>query len=182
VPEGARIEGRTAQSLQLQYRHGVTLLGVSRQGKQFRERVRHLEIREGDVLLLYGASDMLAEISYWLGTLPLAGRNTDLIKRHKAWLAVGLFAAAIATASFGLLYLPIALAAVVASYVMFNIIPARHVYDSIECAAWFYDPDWCCAGIKRWYGTDRRCHYHTVGRLLTGGGADSADGRHDDSF
>lgn len=132
VPEGARIEGRTAQSLQLQYRHGVTLLGISRQGKQFRERVRHLEIREGDVLLLYGASDMLAEISYWLGTLPLAGRNTDLIKRHKAWLAVGLFAAAIATASFGLLYLPIALAAVVASYVMFNIIPARHVYDSIE--------------------------------------------------
>jgi di/tricarboxylate transporter len=132
VPDGARIEGRTAQSLQLQYRHGVTLLGISRQGKQFRERVRHLEIKEGDVLLLYGASDMLAEISYWLGALPLAGRSLDLIQRHKAWLAVGLFASAIATASFGLLYLPIALAAVVASYVMFNIVPARHVYDSIE--------------------------------------------------
>jgi Trk K+ transport system NAD-binding subunit len=44
VPDGARIEGRTAQSLQLQYRHGVTLLGVSRQGKQFRERVRHLAL------------------------------------------------------------------------------------------------------------------------------------------
>jgi len=132
VPDGARIEGRTAQSLQLQYRHGVTLLGVSRQGKQFRERVRHLEIEEGDVLLLYGASDMQAEISYWLGALPLAGRSLDLIQRHKAWLAVGLFAAAIATASSGLLYLPIALAAVVACYVMFNIVPARHVYESIE--------------------------------------------------
>jgi di/tricarboxylate transporter len=132
VPDGARIEGRTAESLQLQYRHGVTLLGVSRQGKQFRERVRHLQIKEGDVLLLYGASDMLAEISYWLGALPLAGRSLDLIKRHKAWLAVGLFAAAIMSASFGFLYLPIALAVVVASYVMFNIVPARHVYDSIE--------------------------------------------------
>ena len=132
VPDGARIEGRTAMSLRLQYRHGVTLLGVSRQGKQFRERVRHLQIEEGDVLLLYGSSDMLAEISYWLGTLPLAGRSLDLIQRHKAWLAVGLFAAAIATASFGLLYLPVALAAVVASYVMFKIVPARHVYDSIE--------------------------------------------------
>ena len=132
VPEGARIEGRTAQSLKLQYRHGVTLLGVSRQGKQFRERVRHLEVKEGDVLLLYGTSDSLAEISYWLGALPLAGRSIDLIQRHKAWLAVGLFAAAIAAASFGLMYLPIALAAVVASYVMFNIVPARHVYDSIE--------------------------------------------------
>ena len=72
------------------------------------------------------------EISYWLGALPLAGRSVDLIQRHKAWLAVGLFAAAIASASFGLLYLPIALAAVVAAYIMFNIVPARHVYDSIE--------------------------------------------------
>ena len=132
VPDGARIEGRTAMSLRLQYRHGVTLLGVSRQGKQFRERVRHLQIKEGDVLMLYGSSDMLAEISYWLGTLPLAGRSLDLIQRHKAWLAVGLFAAAIAAASFGLLYLPVALAAVVASYVMFKIVPARHVYDSVE--------------------------------------------------
>ncbi len=132
VPEGARIEGRTAAGLQLQYRHGVVLLGVSRQGRQFRDRVRHLEIREGDVLLLYGASDMLSEISYWLGTLPLAGRSLDLIQRHKAWLAVGIFASAIAVASFGLVYLPVALAAVVASYVMFNIVQARHVYDSIE--------------------------------------------------
>lgn len=132
VPDGARITGRTAQSLQLQYRHGITLLGVSRQGKKFRERVRSLQIKEGDVLLLYGANDMLSEISNWLGTLPLAGRNLDLIQRQKAWLAVGLFATAIAAASAGLVYLPIALAAVVASYVMFNIVQARHVYDSIE--------------------------------------------------
>ena len=132
VPGGSRIEGRTALSLGLQYRHGVTLLGVSRQGKQFRERVRHLQIKEGDVLLLYGATEMLEETSYWLGTLPLAGRNTDLIQRNKAWLAVGLFAAAILSASLGLVYLPIALAVVVASYVMFNIVPSRHVYDSIE--------------------------------------------------
>lgn len=132
VPESARVAGRTVLSLHLQYRHGVTLLGVSRQGKQFRERVRRLEIQEGDVLLLYGASDKLTDISNWLGTMPLAGRNLDLIKRHKAWLAVGLFTTAILSASFELLYLPVALAMVVASFVMFNIVQARHVYDSIE--------------------------------------------------
>jgi len=132
VPEGARVMGRTAHSLQLQYRHRVTLLGVSRQGKQFRERVRHLQIEAGDVLLLYGDSELLAEISSWLGVLPLAGRSLDLIQRHKAWLAAGLFAAAILSASFGLLYLPVALAAVVVGYVLFNVVPARHVYDSIE--------------------------------------------------
>ncbi len=50
-------------------------------------------------------------------SLPLAGRSLDLIQRHKAWLAVGLFAAAIASASFGFLYLPVALAAVVTASV-----------------------------------------------------------------
>jgi len=133
VPGGARIEGRAAHALRLQYRFDVTLLGVSREGRQFRERVRQLEIRAGDVLLLFGPGDMLTEISSWLGTLPLAGsKNLDLIKRHKAWLATGLFAAAIALASMGYLYLPVALAIVVAAYVLFNILPARQVYDSIE--------------------------------------------------
>ena len=133
VPGGARIEGRAAHALRLQYRFDVTLLGVSREGRQFRERVRQLEIRAGDVLLLFGPGDMLTEISSWLGTLPLAGsKNLDLIKRHKAWLATGLFAAAIALASTGYLYLPVALAIVVAAYVLFNILPARQVYDSIE--------------------------------------------------
>ena len=133
VPGGARIEGRAAHALRLQYRFDVTLLGVSREGRQFRERVRQLEIRAGDVLLLFGPGDMLTDISSWLGTLPLAGsKNLDLIKRHKAWLATGLFAAAIALASMGYLYLPVALAIVVAAYVLFNILPARQVYDSIE--------------------------------------------------
>ena len=45
VPEGARIEGRTALSVKLMYRHGVSLLGVSRGGKSFRDRVRKLPIR-----------------------------------------------------------------------------------------------------------------------------------------
>jgi di/tricarboxylate transporter len=40
--------------LRLIQRHGVTLLGVSRQGKRFRERVRHLPIKAGDLLLLIG--------------------------------------------------------------------------------------------------------------------------------
>jgi di/tricarboxylate transporter len=133
VPGGARIVGRSAASLRIQYRHGVTLLGVSREGRQFRERVRHLEVRAGDVLLLFGPRDVLEEISGWLGALPLAGAESlALIKRHKAWLAAGLFAAAILLASTGTLYLPVALAVVVAAYVLLNILPARQVYDSIE--------------------------------------------------
>ncbi|NNJ94521.1 MAG: SLC13 family permease [Halobacteria archaeon] len=133
VPGGARIEGRTAFALRLQNRFDVTLLGVLRQGKQFRQRVRHVDIRAGDVLLLFGPVETLTAISSWLGTLPLASsRDLALIKRHKAWLAAGLFALAILLASTGVVYLPVALGIVVAAYVLLNILHARQVYDSVE--------------------------------------------------
>jgi di/tricarboxylate transporter len=132
VPGGALIEGRTAHGLHLQYRHGVTLLGVSRMGRQFRERVRKLPVQAGDVLLLYGPREVLPVISGWIGALPLAGHDLELVQRQKAWLAAGIFAAAIVLASTGVLYLPVALAAVVAAYVLLNIVPARQVYESVE--------------------------------------------------
>ncbi|MBZ0217089.1 MAG: anion permease, partial [Fimbriimonadaceae bacterium] len=132
VPTESRIAGRSALSLQLLSRHGVTLLGVSRQGRKFRDRVRKLVISGGDVLLLLGPDDRLAEVTAWLECLPLAGRGLQVIQREKAFLAAGLFAAAIALASFGLLYLPIALAGVVALYVLLDIVPLREIYHSIE--------------------------------------------------
>ena len=45
VPEGARIQGRSAMSFRLAARHNSMLLGVSRQGRQFRERIRKLNLK-----------------------------------------------------------------------------------------------------------------------------------------
>jgi len=132
VPEGARIEGRSSLSVRLLYRHAVTLLGVSRQGQRFRDRVRDLKIEAGDVLLLIGPTERLPEIINWLGCLPLAERGLQLVQRQKALLAVGLFGTAIALASFGFLYLPVALAATAGLMVLFEIVPLHQVYDTIE--------------------------------------------------
>ena len=132
VPQEARIAGRSALSLRLLYRHGVTLLGVSRNGKRFVDRVRKLEIRQGDILLLLGPEERLSDVVNRLGCLPLADRGLQVVQRDKAWLAVGLFAAAIALASFGILYLPVALAACAVLMVLFNIIPLRQIYETIE--------------------------------------------------
>ena len=132
VPEGARIEGRSAISLGLLYRQGVTLLGVSRQGKRFRESVRKLEIEAGDILLLLGPEERVSEVATWLGCMPLAPRGLQVTQRQKAGMAVGIFAAAILLASFKLLYLPVALAACVVLYVLLRIVPLSQIYDSVE--------------------------------------------------
>jgi di/tricarboxylate transporter len=132
VPQGARIERRSADALQLLYRHGVNLLGVSRQGTRFRERVRRLQIQAGDILLLLAPSERLPEIATWLGCLPLAERGLQVVQWHRAGLAVGIFALAVALASFGLLQLAVALAAVVALYALLSILPLRQVYEAVE--------------------------------------------------
>ena len=132
VPEGARIEGRTAMDLRLAYRQGVMLLGVSRQGRPFRDRVRRLPIRAGDILLLSGPEDRLVDVVAWLGCLQLAERGLRLIQRKKAWLAIGLFAVAILAASTGVMYLPVALGAVAILYILLGLVRPTELYQSIE--------------------------------------------------
>jgi di/tricarboxylate transporter len=132
VPEGARIAGRSAVSLRLLARHDVTLLGVSRRGRPFRERVRKLAIEAGDVLLLLGPEERLPEVVSWLGCLPLAERGLKVVQRQRALLAVSIFAAAIVAASVGLTSLTVALAAAVVALVAFSVVPLRELYDSIE--------------------------------------------------
>ncbi|TQV83653.1 SLC13 family permease [Denitrobaculum tricleocarpae] len=132
VPRHARIDGRSALDVNLLYRHGITLLGVSRSGKRFRERLRKLVISAGDVLLLLGPAERLPEVASWLGTLPLAERGLEVIQRDKAAMAAGLFAVAIILASLGVIYLPVALAGVVIGYVLLKIMPLRQIYDFVE--------------------------------------------------
>lgn len=132
VQESSRLVSRSAMSLRLLYRYRVALVGISRQGKRFRDNVRKLILQPGDVLLLLGGEDRLADITGRLGLLPLADRGQRVIQRNKAGWAVGIFAAAITVSSFGLVYLPIALGCATALYLLLNIVPIRDVYTSIE--------------------------------------------------
>lgn len=72
VPESSGLDGRSAMSLRLLYRYWVEVVGVSRQGKRIAENVRKLVLRPGDVLLLLGGEERLADVTGRLGLLPLA--------------------------------------------------------------------------------------------------------------
>lgn len=132
VPESSRLAGRSTSSIRMLYRYGVALVGVSRQGRRFRDHVRQLPIKLGDVLLLLGSDERLKDATNRLNFLPLQHRGQRVIQRRKAWMAVGLFATAILAASVGLVYLPIALGCVVGAYVFLDIVPLRDIYDSVE--------------------------------------------------
>ncbi|MBK8439723.1 MAG: SLC13 family permease [Rhodobacter sp.] len=132
VPDTSRLVGRSTQTMRLPERQGVMLMGVSRQGERFRDRVRKLEIRAGDVLLLAGPDSRLETATTWLGVLPLANRKTDVIQRAKAFAAIAIFAAAIALSVMGLLPLAIGLGMAVVAYVAMGLVGGPDFYELIE--------------------------------------------------
>ncbi|WP_299944342.1 SLC13 family permease [uncultured Ruegeria sp.] len=132
VPESARITGRTAQALGLAWRQSTVLMGISRQGRRITEQVRKTEVEAGDILLLLCPRDRGADVTEWLGCLPLAERGLNVTANEKAWMAIGLFATAVLAASIGLIYLPIALGLVVVAYVLTKIMPIADIYNHIE--------------------------------------------------
>ncbi|MCY0092695.1 SLC13 family permease [Hoeflea ulvae] len=132
VPEEASVVGRTMLGLRLIQRHGVTLLGISRQGRRFRERVGHLPIKAGDLLLLIGPDKNIAAASQWLGVLPLENRRLEVLQRTKALSAISIFAAAIALSVLGITSLAIALGLCVVAYLGLGIIGGRDFYALIQ--------------------------------------------------
>jgi di/tricarboxylate transporter len=132
VTDGSRLNGRTAQGVGLSWRQRTVLLGLSRQGRKITSQLRTTELKPGDILLLLVPRDTVAHVTDWLSVLPLADRGLAVTQDSKTWLAIGMFAGAVAAASFGLIYLPIALGLVVVGYVLAKIVPLSELYTHIE--------------------------------------------------
>ena len=135
VQSSSRMEGRTFTSLRLKTRYGIHLLGVSRQGTPIRKRLPQVRFRGGDVVLLQGDSESLADLVFSLGCLPLAKRRLNIGVGKKAGLAVSIFVAAIITTAMGLASLQIALSVAAIAMVLFKIVPVRNVYEEINWPA-----------------------------------------------
>jgi di/tricarboxylate transporter len=132
VTDQSRLIGRTAQGVGLSWRQSTVLMGISHRGKRITKQIRKTLIQSGDILLLLVPRDKSADVTHWLGCLPLAGRGLSVTADEKVWLAIGFFITAVLAASFGLLYLPIALGLVVVAYVLSKIVPLSELYTHIE--------------------------------------------------
>ena len=124
--------GRSSRSVQLRERFGLTLLAISRRGRQSIKRLRSTEIQPGDVILLQGSPEALSGFATEFGCVPLAARSISIPDRRKAMIATLLMAAAIGGAAFGLVPAAIAFAAGVVAFMVLKIIPLRKMYDAVD--------------------------------------------------
>ena len=132
VKPNASLIGRSAMSIDLRARYGISLLAISREGHRTIQRLRSTRIKAGDVLLMQGAPEAIAGFASLFGCLPLAPRDIRVPKKREAILATAIMAITIATAAFGFFPITILFAIALFAYIVLRIVPIRSVYTAID--------------------------------------------------
>jgi di/tricarboxylate transporter len=132
IGENSMLIGWSAQRLDLYDRFNVNLLAVSRKGERLTERLGTITLKPGDVILLQGNRQALPEILRDFGVLPLAERKILLGSVRRGIVPVLILIAAIGATAAGLLPVAIAFFAAAVAMVLFNVIPIRDVYASVD--------------------------------------------------
>lgn len=132
VMPGSSLIGRTAIGANLRRLHDINLLAVARQGRRLRQRLGQIRFESGDVLLLQGRRDRMADTCGVLGLVPLQGRDLKVGKPPRLLLGVALFGGAILLATFGVA--STALAFTVAALVMHvaGLLPVQEAYRAVD--------------------------------------------------
>lgn len=129
---GSPLAGRSVTDIMLRTRYGINLLALSREGRRSMKRLRRIAIQPGDLLLLQGPPESIAEFAADKGCVPLAARELYIPDRRKAWEAVSIMVLAIAVAAFGVLPAAVAFALGVLASMALRTVPPRAVYDAID--------------------------------------------------
>ena len=132
VLPASSLVGRSAADLMLRRRYGLNLLAVSREGRRPRTRLRSLRLRSGDVLLMQGPAEVLAEFATDTGCVPLAERDLRIPDKRMAVLSTGIMAVAVIVATLGLLPAAAAFALGVLASMLLRTVPPRAVYGAID--------------------------------------------------
>lgn len=126
------IAGRSATDMRLRVRYGLNLLAVSREGARTKARLRTRTIQPGDLLLMQGPPEALAEFAADSGCVPLAERELRIPNKRKALTASAIMALAVGAAALGWLPAAISFALGVLASMALRTVPLRAVYESID--------------------------------------------------
>jgi len=124
--------GRAAGRLALHDRFNVNLLAVSRSGQRFTERLRDIELRSGDVIVLQGVlANMPAQLRA-LGCLPLAARQLRLGSVRRGLIPIAALVAAMVLAGTGTLSVGVAFFGAALLTILLGSLTLREAYETVE--------------------------------------------------
>ncbi len=128
----SRLVGRTPNEARIGIRNNLTLLALSRSGRRAVGRLRSTRIQTGDVLLMQGPEEVIAEFANESGCLPLAVRQIHVPDKGRSFAAMAVMFAAVTVAVFGLMPAAIAFSTAVLLYLVRGVVSPRKVYEAVD--------------------------------------------------
>ncbi|MFN3835853.1 MAG: SLC13 family permease [Glycocaulis sp.] len=132
IGPGSPLAGRSASDIRLRTRFQINLLAVSRNAAHSRARLRTMKLKDGDVLLLQGSEEALADFAARTMCVPLAERTLRIPDARKALTAAAIMAGAVAIAAAGLLPAAVSFAGGVLAVMLLRVLPLRQIYDQVD--------------------------------------------------
>lgn len=132
VMSDSMLVGMTPADVRLRERYGLSMIAISRSDEDLTQRLSSIRFRAGDVLVLQGIRDRIAEALKALAILPLAEREVAFGRSRRRWVPLGVLLAAMAAVA--LEWLPAAIAFFAASLVLLlaKSLSLREAYEQIE--------------------------------------------------
>jgi di/tricarboxylate transporter len=132
VLPGSPLAGRSASDILLRTRYGINLLALSREGNRSMKRLRSIALQSGDLLLMQGPSESIAEFAADNSCVPLAQREFRIPNKRKVVEAILIMLFAIGGAAFGFLPAAVSFAIGVLASMALRTVPLIKVYESID--------------------------------------------------
>jgi len=132
VLPGSNIVGRSASDLRLRTRYGLNLLAVSREGHPPKSRLRSLRLKSGDLLLMQGPAEVMADFINETGCVPLRERDLRIPDKRMAVIAGFIMLGSVGIVTAGLLPAAAAFTLGVIASMLLRTVPPRQVYTAID--------------------------------------------------
>ncbi len=132
VAPGSDIISQSAKMMHLRSRYSINLFAISRKGAEFRQNINEVRWQEGDVVLLQGNADTIQETIVSLGLVPLAEREFQIGMIKNDYILIVTYLGAVMLSAMNILPAAIAFVLAVLILCLFNVIPYRIIYKSID--------------------------------------------------
>lgn len=132
VQPGSLLQDRSATDIQIRTRFGINLLAISRQGHRSIKRLRWTNLNAGDVLLMQGTAEAIANFASEYRCIPMAPRAILIPDKRKAITAIAIMGGSVVLAATGVLPAALAFTLGVIGYMLTNVIPLRRIYEAVD--------------------------------------------------
>lgn len=132
IPPTSTFVGRRPEELRLRKRSGISLLAINRDNQVWRENLRRIPLKAGDMLVFHSVWTDLAQAAESRDFVVVTDYPTDEQRPHKLWWAVAIFVFTMLLAFSTLVPVPLALMTGAAALLVTGVLDMDEAYQAIS--------------------------------------------------